>query len=258
MCNFGLVSIITPTRNCVRFICDTIQSVQSQTYTNWELLIQDDCSNDDTKTIIDNYLNSDSRIKYECNSVPSGAAITRNNALLRAKGKWIAFLDADDIWLPDKLMHQLSFMIKNNYFFTYHQYTEMREDGSDMGILVSGKQKVSKFDMSMCCWPGCLTVVYDAEKVGIILAKNISVNNDIYMWRRVVKMTPCYLLKENLAKYRRRSGSVSSKRIAPRILQEYQMFHETEEMNCAKASFCVLLNIIGHSSKALFYKRKIR
>ena len=161
MQNHGLVSIITPTWNCARFICETIRSVQAQTYKNWEMIISDDCSTDNTCEVIAPYLKEDSRIKYICNPKNSGAAITRNNALKVAQGKWIAFLDSDDLWLPEKLEKQVSFMMENKYTFSYHEYTEMTEEGKDMGVYVSGIQKVNKFNMYTCCWPGCLAVMYD-------------------------------------------------------------------------------------------------
>ena len=150
MDDYGLVSIITPTWACAPFICETIRSIQAQTYQNWELLIQDDCSTDNTLEVIRPYLDKDSRIKYECNPRNSGAAITRNNALRRAKGRWIAFLDSDDLWMPEKLEHQLKFMVENGYAFSYHEYTEMSEDGKDLGIYVSGLPKVGKFAMYAC------------------------------------------------------------------------------------------------------------
>ena len=112
-----LVSIITPTYNCAKFIEETIRSVQAQTYLNWEMIISDDCSTDNTREIIAPYLESDSRIKYICNDKNSGAAITRNNALRQAKGRWIAFLDSDDLWLPEKLEKQIAFMETNGYAF---------------------------------------------------------------------------------------------------------------------------------------------
>mgnify|MGYP000627539246 FL=1 len=112
MQDYGLVSIITTTWGCAKFIGETIKSIQAQTYQNWELLIQDDCSIDNTDKVVETYAEADLRIKYECNLKNSGAAITRNNALRRAKGRWIAFLDADDLWLPEKLEHQLTFMVK--------------------------------------------------------------------------------------------------------------------------------------------------
>ena len=100
--DYGLVSIITPTWDCASFIAETIRSIQAQTYTNWELLIQDDCSTDNTREVVELFAQGDNRIKYECNDHNSGAAITRNNALKRAQGRWIAFLDSDDLWLPKK------------------------------------------------------------------------------------------------------------------------------------------------------------
>ena len=108
MQDYGLVSIITPTWACAGFISETIKSVQAQTYQNWELLIQDDCSNDNTLEVVRPYMEADKRVKYECNPKNSGAAITRNNALRRAKGKWIAFLDSDDLWHRQKLEKQLA------------------------------------------------------------------------------------------------------------------------------------------------------
>ena len=118
MQDYGLVSIITPTWACGAFIVATIKSVQEQTYKNWELLIQDDCSTDNTKEVVEKCIAENpeltDKIKYECNPKNSGAAITRNNALRRAKGRWIAFLDADDLWLPEKLERQLAFLKENN------------------------------------------------------------------------------------------------------------------------------------------------
>ena len=105
--DYGLVSIITPTWACAGFIAETIRSIQAQTYTNWELLIQDDCSTDNTREVVERFAQGDNRIKYECNDRNSGAAITRNNALKRAQGRWIAFLDSDDLWLPEKLWSEL-------------------------------------------------------------------------------------------------------------------------------------------------------
>lgn len=173
MQDFGLVSIITPTWACAEFISETIKSVQTQTYQNWELLIQDDCSTDNTREVVRPYIDTDKRIKYECNPKNSGAAITRNSALRRAKGRWIAFLDADDLWLPEKLERQLRFMLEHGYAFSYHEYTEIGEDGKNLGVYVSGIKKVSKLAMFTCCWPGCLAVMYDADKIGLIQIKDV-------------------------------------------------------------------------------------
>lgn len=256
MQDYGLVSIITPTRNCACFICETIRSVQAQTYQNWEMIIWDDCSTDNTREMITAYIVADSRIKYECNPQNSGAAITRNNALRRAQGKWIAFLDSDDLWLPEKLEKQVAFMAKNDYAFSYHEYTEISEDGKELGVHVSGIKKVNAFDMYACCWPGCLSVMYDREKIGLIQINDIRKNNDTAMWLKVVKKSPCYLLKESLARYRRRKGSITPPSILQRIWAHYPLFRVAEEMNPMAAIFWTLMNVLGNTFKKLFYVKK--
>lgn len=253
MNDYGLVSIITPTWACAKFISETIRCILSQTYQNWELLIQDDCSTDNTDKLVAPFAEMDYRIKYECNQKNSGAAITRNNALRRAKGRWIAFLDSDDLWLPEKLEHQLKFMVENNYAFTYHEYTEMSEQGYDLGVYVSGVKKVSKLCMFTCCWPGCLTVMYDVEKIGIIQINDIKKNNDTAMWLKVVRKAPCYLLKENLARYRRREVSITPKPLHKRIWAHYPLFRKGEGMNPVAATFWTMLNVLGNGIKKMFY-----
>lgn len=256
MQNHGLVSIITPTWNCARFICETIRSVQAQTYQNWEMIISDDCSTDNTKEVIAPYMEQDSRIKYICNPKNSGAAITRNNALKVAKGKWIAFLDSDDLWLPEKLEKQVAFMVENGYAFSYHEYTEITEDGRDMGVYVSGILKVNKFSMYTCCWPGCLAVMYDREKIGLIQINDVKKNNDTAMWLKVVQKAPCYLLKENLARYRRRANSITPKPLWQRIWAHYPLFRVAEEMSPVAATFWTLMNVFGNAFKKMFYVKK--
>lgn len=256
MTNNKLVSIITPSWNCGSFLEETIRSIQAQTYQNWELLFQDDCSTDDTKERVSKLAADDPRIKYECNFQNSGAAITRNIALKRATGKWVAFLDSDDLWLPEKLEKQVSFMQENGYAFSYHEYTEMTEDGKDMGVYVSGIRKVNKFNMYACCWPGCLAVMYDREEIGLIQINDVKKNNDTAMWLKVVQKAPCYLLKENLARYRRRANSITPKPLWQRIWAHYPLFRVAEEMNSVAATFWTLMNVIGNAYKKIFYVKK--
>lgn len=257
MKDYGLVSIITPTWNCALYICDTIRSILAQTYTNWELIISDDCSTDGTYEAIKQYLRNDERIKYISNDHNSGAAVTRNNALKIAQGRWIAFLDSDDLWLPEKLEKQVTFMAENNYAFSYHEYTEMDEKGQDLGVYVSGIKKVNAIEMFSCCWPGCLTVMYDHEKIGLIQISDIKKNNDTAMWLKVVRKAPCYLLKENLARYRRRDNSITPKPIWKKIWAHYPLFRNAEEMNPVLATFWTLMNVFGNGAKKMWYVRKI-
>lgn len=252
----SLVSIITPTYNCGRFIEETIKSVQAQTYTEWEMIISDDCSTDSTREVIAPYLESDLRIKYICNEKNSGAAITRNNALKVAKGRWIAFLDSDDLWLPEKLEKQIRFMEENGYAFSYHEYTEISESGEDLGVYVSGRKSVGKFGMYACCWPGCLAVMYDAQKIGLIQINDVKKNNDTAMWLKVIRKANCYLLKENLARYRRRKGSITPPSLKARILWHYRLFRDAEEMNPVLSVFWMCMNMVGNLYKKVFFVRK--
>lgn len=168
----NLVSIITPSYNTAKFIGKTIESVQTQTHRNWELIIVDDCSSDNTDEVVADYLNDD-RIKYIKNEKNSGAAISRNRALREAKGKWIAFLDSDDLWLPEKLERQICFMEKNGYHFSYTNYEEIDENDWPINVKVSGPKRINKHGMYNYCYPGCLTVMYDAEYVGLIQIRDI-------------------------------------------------------------------------------------
>ena len=246
-----LVSIIMPTYNCGRFIAESIRSVISQTYTNWELIIVDDCSTDNTAETVASF--KDSRIHYQRNAHNSGAAVTRNTALRIAKGRYIAFLDSDDLWAPDKLARQIAFMEQHGYAFTYHEYIEIDEASKPLGIYVSGKKHVRPFDMYCCCWPGCLSVLYDTQVIGLIQIPDIRKNNDSAMWLQAIRKADCYLLPENLAQYRRRTGSITPTSIWRKIGWHYILFRQGASMNPVAAAFWMCMNILGNSYKKLKY-----
>lgn len=256
MPTFELVSIITPTYNCARFIAETIECVQAQTHTNWELLIVDDCSSDNTKEIVERYQKDDTRIKYYCLPHNGGAAEARNEALRQAKGRWIAFLDSDDLWEKDKLEKQISFMVSNVYHFSYTEYQEIDEEDRPLGVKVSGMRHVNKIGMFSYCWPGCLTVMYDREVLGLIQIPNIKKNNDYAMWLRAIKKADCYLLKENLAKYRKRRGSISSGSYTSLIKWHYRLFREVEGSSKPAAVLLTVNNLFWGVIKKLFYVKK--
>lgn len=225
-----LVSIIMPSYNTGHFIEETIQSVIGQTYANWELIIVDDCSTDNTDDVVKPFL-SDQRIKYIKNDKNSGAAFSRNKALREAKGKWIAFLDSDDLWEKQKLKKQILFMKENGYYFSYTNYSEIDETSKVIGKFVTGPKRITKKGMYNYCWPGCLTVMYNAEKVGLIQIKDIKKNNDYAMWLKISKKADCYLLNEKLAKYRKRTGSISNQSYKELIKWHYRLFREADDKN---------------------------
>lgn len=254
--NDGLVSIITPTYNCGRFIAQTIESVLAQTYTDWEMIIVDDCSTDDTSHIVGGY--ADPRIHYMHNDTNSGAAISRNRALRQAKGRWIAFLDSDDLWEPTKLQEQVAFMRQHGYAFTYHDYIEIDEESRPLGVHVSGKDCVGKVGMYTCCWPGCLSVMYDARAVGLIQIRDIRKDNDSLLWLHVIEKADCHLLPRTLARYRRRESSITPPSVIDRILWHYVLFHDGMKMNPVTSFTLMTLNIFGNSIKKLFYVKKYK
>ena len=254
-----LVSIIMPSYNCGQFVEETIRSVQAQTYRNWEIIFMDDCSLDDTIKLVSGLRAKDERIKLFQNHVNSGAAVSRNNALREAKGRWIAFLDSDDIWEPEKLEKQIKFMEENGYAFSYTGYQEIDSDGNLTGVSVSGPKHVSKQGMYNFCWPGCLTVMYDAEKIGLLQIADIKKNNDYAMWLKVCKKADCYLLDECLAKYRRgRVGSVSSHGIMTMIGWHYKLWHEAETKNAIASIWYTGVNLLFGFYKKMKYVKRIQ
>ena len=246
----GLVSIIMPSYNTASFIEETIQSVLNQTYTNWELIIVDDCSTDNTDEVLENI--KDSRIRYFKNDKNSGAAVSRNKALCEARGQWIAYLDSDDLWMPEKLEKQIHFMETNGYAFSYTNYEEIDVNGNKTGVRVTGPKKITKTGMFNYCWPGCLTVMFDANKIGLIQIEDIKKNNDYAMWLKVCRKANCYLLDEILGQYRKgRVGSVSTHSIKTMIGWHYKLYHEAEQMGKIQSLFNTGRNLIFG-----FYKKK--
>jgi glycosyltransferase involved in cell wall biosynthesis len=252
-----LVSIIMPSYDTAKYIDKAIDSVLKQTYTNWELIIVDDCSPDNTDDIVKPYL-SDERIKYYKNEKNSGAAMSRNRALREAKGKWIAFLDSDDLWMPDKLEKQIRFMERNGYQFSYTNYSEIDVNGKRNGITVTGPKRITKTGMYNYCWPGCLTVMYDRDVVGLIQIADIKKNNDYAMWLKVCQRTDCYLIDEELALYRRgRAGSVSTHSIKTMIGWHYKLYRKAEGKNPVVSLFNTGRNLVfGFYKKRRFVKRE--
>lgn len=252
-----LVSIIMPSWNTARFISESIQSVLAQTYKNWELLIVDDHSTDNTDEIVQPFL-FDERIKYFKNEKNSGAAVSRNKALREAKGKWIAFLDSDDLWLPKKLERQISFMKKHDYKFSYTDYEKIDEASASLNTLVSGPKKVTKKGMYRYCWVGCLTVMYDAEQIGLIQIKDIKKNNDYAMWLQVSKKANCFLLPENLAKYRIRKKSISHDKLSKKLKSHYDLFHYCDEKPAIAAFWFACWNMFWGVLKKKKYEKAVR
>ena len=253
-----LVSIITPTYNCGKYIAETIESVINQTYKNWEMIIIDDCSTDNTKEVVERYQKNHPNIIYKLLDKKSGAAVARNTAIKMAKGKYIAFLDSDDLWLPEKLEKQIKFMEDNNYYFTYTNYEEIDEQSKSIKKIITGPKKITKAGMYNYCWPGCLTVIYDAEKVGLIQIEDLKKNNDYAMWLKAIKKANCYLLNELLSQYRKgRNDSISNNKVVYLIKYHYFLYRNGEKQNVILAILNTIRNLLFGVLKKIIYVRKV-
>lgn len=249
-----LVSVIMPSYNTGKFIADSIKSVLSQTYENLELIIVDDNSCDSTDAIVASF--SDERIRFFKNETNCGAAVSRNIALKQARGRYVAFLDSDDIWAVDKLEKQIAFMQKNGYAFTYTEYSEMDENSNLNGVVVSGPKKITRQGMYNFCWPGCLTVMYDAKVIGLLQIADIKKNNDYALWLSAIEKSNCYLLKENLAFYRKRAGSISSHSYFKLIKWHYKLYREAFGRSAVTSALFTVNNLFFGVIKKLFYKKR--
>lgn len=210
MKDYGLVSIITPTYNSENFIDETIKSILSQTYNNWELIITDDCSTDNTFDVVSKYAQEDNRIKIYKLNKNSGAGVARNNSIKEAKGRFLAFCDSDDCWLPEKLEKQLQFMMENNCSFSCTSYYTCEENGTIKGKIIA-PSKISYFNLICNDNMGCLTTMYDTNKIGKLYMPTIRKRQDWgYKLMIIKKSKYAYGLKECLAKYRLRNNSLSA------------------------------------------------
>lgn len=253
----GLVSVIMPSWNTSNFIAESIQSVIDQTYENWELIIVDDCSTDNTDEVVAKF--TDKRIRYFKNEKNSGAALSRNRALREARGEWIAFLDSDDLWNPDKLDHQISFMIEHGYTLSYTEYEKIDEESKPLQIYVTGPEKVNKHKMYNYDYIGQLTMMYSAKKFGLIQIKDIKKNNDYAIRLQLYKKsdTCAYLLKENLAKYRVRKVSISHDKFRRKFKSHYDLFHKCDEKSAIVASWYTCWNMFYGVLKKRNYEKNI-
>lgn len=246
-----LVSIIMPSYNASKYIVASIKSIQAQTYTNWELIIVDDCSTDNTVEIINGF--KEQRIRLFMNDKNSGAAISRNKALREAKGRWIAFLDSDDVWLSDKLEKQLDFMKKNGYAFTYTDY-RIQLNGEWLPYINTAPNKITKRKMYDYCYFSTITVMYDQTKVGLIQIADLKKNNDYAMWLQAVEKVECYRLPECLSYYIKHEGSVSSGNKIKLIKWHYLLFRMGMNKNPLISVVLTVNNLIHGVVKKLVYK----
>lgn len=241
-----LVSIIMLSRNKAQFVEESVRSVLAQTYTNWELLFVDDNSKDGTITKMmelrddmDREASHKMRILQTVNT--RGETRNRNEALMAAKGRWIAFLDAGDMWMPEKLEKQIAFMEKNGYACSYTYYGLMDSASKDRGVVVSGKAHINHKDMLKCCWPAYMTVMYDVYKVGRMCVRTCR-HNDYALWLNVSDKSDFYLLPDKLAMLRTKWNLLGRILLTNNAKWRYDAYRIDEDLGPIKSFFYTVRN----------------
>ena len=234
-----LVSIITPVYNSEKFLEDTIKSIENQTYTNWEWILIDDCSTDKSVEVIKKYANKNPKIRLIKLKENSGAAIARNTGIDNAKGKYIAFLDSDDLWKKEKLEKQIKFMQKNNYEFTYTGYEFADEKGKPTGKVVkvpteiNYKQALKNTTISTCA------VIFDIENLDkqLIYMPNIRKGQDTATWWKILKTgITAYGINESLFLYRRSENTLSSNKFAA-LKRTWNLYRNVEKLSFIASAY---------------------
>lgn len=231
-----LVSIIMPVFNCADFVSKTIASVVEQSFDDWELILVDDCSMDSSVTMIQSYLAKDSRIRLIQLVQNSGAALARNAGIEVARGRYIAFLDSDDLWLPEKLERQFTFMTETGCAFSYTNVARYDEQDTLLGI----SKVPDKVDYSTLLKTNvvvCSSAMYDTRQLGKVYMPNIRKRQDFALWLRLLKHCDYgYGLQETLVKYTVRQGSVSSNR-ASAAHYTWKVYRELEQLGFMKSFY---------------------
>lgn len=234
-----LVSILLPTFNSEKFITQTIQSIQEQTIVDWELIIVDDGSRDTTVSIVSKMAQLDPRIHLFQLEKNAGAGIARNLALSKAIGRYIAFLDSDDLWKPAKLEQQIQFMTKNDLPFTFSFYECMNEDGLPLNKRIEAPKNLSYKQLFFCNYIGNLTGIYDVNYFGKIPISPIRKRQDWILWLTILKkIKTAQPTPESLAFYRVRQNSISASKL-DLLKHNFTVYRRFHNLNSVVSLLCM-------------------
>ena len=244
-----LVSIITPVYNAAAYITETIESVLAQTYTNWEMLIVNDCSKDSTVEIVQSYAAKDKRIKLINLKQNSGAAAARNTAIQNAKGRYIAFLDSDDLWKKEKLQKQIEFMQQNGYVFTFTSYEHFKEIKENIQNHVQIPKSLNYNQALKGNQIGCLTVMLDKKQIPNIHFTTQK-HEDYILWLNILKQgITAYGIQESLALYRAgNSKSISGNKIQS-ALWTWKVYRESQRLSVVKSMYYMWFYVMNGLKK---------
>ena len=234
----NLVSIITPVYNAERFICETIDSVTNQNYQDWELILVNDCSSDNSVKIVEDYVAKDARIKLINLKENSGAAVARNAGIEAARGQYIAFVDSDDCWAPSKLMDQLDFMQSQHIAFSYTNFALVSESGVVVKDAVKLPLKLDYSGLLKNTAIACSTVVIDRMQTGDFRMPLVRKGQDTATWLMLMRerQVVAYGLDKVLNYYRQVEGSISSDRIGA-LKRTWNTYRNLEKLPLPKAVY---------------------
>ncbi|WP_018994118.1 glycosyltransferase [Thioalkalivibrio sp. ALgr1] len=231
-----VVSVVTPVHNGATFIGETIASVQSQTWGDWELLVVDDASEDDSAEIVEAFASDDDRIRVFRLERKGGAAVARNTAIEAARGRYITFLDSDDAWLPEKLECQLLLM-GEGAVFSFTAMERFDEQGNRLSA-AGVPERVTYGDLLKTNYIGCSTAMYDTQYFGKVAMPLIARRQDYGLWLRLLKRVEfAHGLNEPLVRYTVRSGSVSSNKLTTSTYT-WRVYREFEKLSLARSAWC--------------------
>lgn len=233
----NLVSIITPVYNATSFIKDTAKSVFNQSYSNWEWILVDDCSKDNSWILLSELSKNDKRVKIYRNKINLKSGKTRNLAIKKAKGRFIAFLDSDDLWHPEKLKTQIPFMLNNQYYFSHTSYGYINEDGKRIKSIFHVRKEVDYYHLLKRTEISCLTAIYDAEKIGKFYMSEHARKQDYALWLAILKSgTKSYGIDKELAFYRQVSNSATGVKYKL-VLKHITFLKETQNFSTINALY---------------------
>lgn len=236
----ALVSIITPTYNSAKFIAETIQSVQNQTYSNWEMIIVDDGSSDETKSVVKQIQETEPRIHFIEQIQNVGPAITRNMGIKNAKGKYLTFLDADDIWFADFIENSIKTIQNTGISFVFSSYKRSNEQLEFVYSDFIVPQKVTYTDILKTNSISCLTAFLDIERLGKKEMPIIHKRQDMGLWLKYLKEIPfAHGIQTPKAIYRIRKNSLSRKK-SNLIKYQWQFYREVEKLSVFQSLYYLM------------------
>lgn len=237
-------TIITPVYNAEKFLKETLLSIVSQSYDNWEAILINDNSSDASLNIALDFARKDIRFKVINRTEGGGAAKARNDGIKLAKGRFIAFLDSDDVWLPNKLEQQIAYMKSNSVAFSYTSYRFLTEEG-DVKSEVKAPKSVTYNELLKGNVIACLTAVYDSEKLGKVFMPDILKRQDFGLWLKITKTGVVgHGIQTPLAHYRLREGSISSNKLNA-MLYTWRLYRDVEKLSLIQSSFYISSHLIG-------------